>query len=455
MHLGGALLFAAQLGDPSCDGVLGVLPAQAFAQSAGRSVLAAAEGNVVVLGFVDAGVEVFVRGLDGLWASEDFLLVPGLSSLDLCDETLVVGAQASGLISIFTHEAQGWELVQTISDTGLGSALAIHADDLVVGAANFGATGAVHFYRRQSGTFELTQTEIPGALAAGDRFAGTCALADGHAVVGSARKASASFAYWRDGAGVWIETQQFGEGPVAALAMQGERLAIGSSTGLGSVCVYLRDRFSNWNAHAQILGSDPTGSSLFGAALALDFPTLAVGAPGASVHTPEDGAVHLFHATSSGYLQGPSLHRTQSHPLDHLGTALALTATEIVVGAPGIASAVLYASSSSGLDAPLRLAIDPMPPTAGQAFAWRVCGGAPGHSVTLFVSSIGAVPWYLPIGVSGGQLVVQLELARFDALGEWFGTADWPKVGVPLGLQAFAWNPLGWVTSSAPVLLGS
>ena len=160
----------------------------------------------------------------------------------------------------------------------------------------------------------------------------------------------------------------------AALAFDGDTLVVGapnessaatgvdgdgsddSAQGSGAVYVFTRTG-TNWAQDAYLKASNPDPSDHFGAALALDGDTLAVGAPGESsastgvggdpfddmAGTADSGAVYVF-ARSGTWSQQAYIKASNTGYADEFGRALALDGNRLAVGAP------LEASSATGID---------------------------------------------------------------------------------------------------------
>lgn len=89
-----------------------------------------------------------------------------------------------------------------------------------------------------------------------------------------------------------------------------------------------------WVEHASLVAEDPEEGSRFGAAVAFDGVTAAVGAPARPDPGSAAGAVHLFERSDGGFAARPMLRPADIRSGDRFGSALALDGDTLVVGAP-------------------------------------------------------------------------------------------------------------------------
>ncbi|MEW5848473.1 MAG: hypothetical protein AB2A00_06645 [Myxococcota bacterium] len=255
----------------------------------------------------------------------------GTSTINPDDDS----ATDAGAVYIFTRSANTWTLQRYLkpdvvgAGDGFGSAVALDADNLVVGAPledsddgdpnnnTADAAGAAYVFTRQPGTGNWFPTGYlkPANSDAGDNFGAAVAISFGTAVVGapnegsngtspfdnSANQAGAAYVFQSNG-GPWMQTGYLKAG----------------NTGAG-------DRF--------------------GTSVAVRGLGVAVGAPyesgsGVGINPPLDdnaanaGAVYLFAHLDGTWVQRTYLKAVNTQGGDRFGAAVAMANTDLVVGAP-------------------------------------------------------------------------------------------------------------------------
>lgn len=129
----------------------------------------------------------------------------------------------------------------------------------------------------------------------------------------------------------------------AAVAIDGDTLAIGApwSPEGGVVYIYERQRCADrpWGLVALVTGRNPEDSEEFGAALALEGDTLVVGAPHESSRGSVAGAAYVFYRDKGG--RGRWGLARQLIPKDlkedsYYGFSISLSGDRLAVGAPGL-----------------------------------------------------------------------------------------------------------------------
>jgi choice-of-anchor B domain-containing protein len=244
----------------------------------------------------------------------------------------------------------------------------------------------------------------------------------------------------------------------------------------GAVFLF-RETGGRWREAAQVTGRDVAVGDEFGATLAVDGTVMVVGAPGAAEGR---GAAYVFERGSDGtWVERAKLAATDWAPGDRAGSSVALRGQVLVVGAPGRdssrgAARVYRRSAQGGWAEQARL---PATLTPGDRFgsaiavaADRIVVGAPGLLPGGFGPPAspprpGAAFAYRP-----GQGGAWLEEARLTAEGDTtvvsLGTAvliDGQEVllGSPManraagavlrfGRDGAAWKVVGRITAAAP-----
>lgn len=316
------------------------------------------------------------------------------------------GSQYSAAVSIF-------------SDGNLALVGAPLEKQTVPGQSNQIACGAVYFYVRISGIWELESKSIPAGCSEGMRY-GASVSVDGslgaiYAIVGAPGIPSA-FIFRRDGAS-WVQDVELNEpeatslthnyGGQKAVSLFGDVAVVGAS-GLESVFVYHRG-LNGWQLNAQLFCSDRVLYQIFektvqqeyqfGYALDLYRRTIVVGAPFADngAYTPAQyhdrsfdkvyfavGAAYIFHLPA----QVQQIQLLIDSPIT--GGTFCLSVT--YRGISGTTRAISYSSSSDDMKSALEAisAIELVEVsragTVDQGFTWNVT----------FIGPILAVPQLVP-----------------------------------------------------------
>jgi FG-GAP repeat len=171
----------------------------------------------------------------------------------------------------------------------------------------------------------------------GDRFGSSVAVSGSTVVVGAPFHASdtgRAYVFTKTSAG-WDETELEGSGISAReffagpVAISGTTLVVCASSGgsfAGRAYVFTKTA-TGWRQSAE-LGGSPTGS--FRESVAISGTTIVVG--GADI--TDTGQAYAFTNTAKGWRQTAVLTGCQPAPADGFGESVAVSGTDLVVGAP-------------------------------------------------------------------------------------------------------------------------
>lgn len=238
--------------------------------------------------------------------------------------------------------------------------VALAGDVLVVGAPNRGGTGAAFVLRRAAAVWSQEQVLQPTATS-GAR-AGVAVAIDGDVlVIGAPTATTGGRAYvyrynatsqsWElDGGGVLVGSTTAAAACGVAVAISGPYIAVGcpgekgngNATNVGAVHFFLYDATSStWVADGSFKGA--TAGDELGSAVALSGTTAVVGAPNEDDGTTSDaGGVHVYvRGASSWSQQGSTLHGDPAAN-GHFGRAVAISGDVAVVGAPDASTGFAY-----------------------------------------------------------------------------------------------------------------
>jgi hypothetical protein len=190
----------------------------------------------------------------------------------------------------------------------------------------------------------------------------------------------------------------------------------------------------------KLVPADLSAADGFGRAIALRADLLVVGAPFADVQGANSGAVYVFERSGGTWSQTAKLVEPSGSMGARFGSAVAVTATRIVVGAPGgqnasgLATGVVHVFESvGGLWAPT-IALEANDGAAGDEFGAavaaeldRVAVGAPLADGIPFVQHPGAVYVFdrsFGVWQQSGKVVETLHGQDFDGFGTAIDLAD-------------------------------
>lgn len=366
--------------------------------------------------------------------------------------------QASPLGRLIASDAAGGDQ--------LGGAIAVDGDWMAIGADlddDLGDdAGAVYMFQRDGGGWAERQKLTASDGDMQDGFGSALALDAGVLVVGApsagAPSAGAAYVFTLDG-DTWSEQARLAVGDGAevddlfgrAIALRGDRLAIGApgaGGGTGKVVTY-RGSGATWTPDpAAFIPGDAAES--FGAALAMSEDTLAIGTPLDDDAGTASGSVFRLVLEGEDWISAPKVTAGDAGANDQFGTSVALAGARLVVGAPyrnETGAVYVYQGTSD------EVIVTRADPAANDAFGRAVAsegpflavgvpgdddGGTSAGSVSLFALGddwveIGAVRDEAPVdfdtfgaavALDGTQLAVGLPLRDGEpALGE-AGAAD-------------------------------
>ena len=301
------------------------------------------------------------------------------SAVALSGTTAVVGAPGdSGLAyyagSVVVYDWDGSTWTETVELTAsdplplafFGSAVAIDADTIVVGAPNADnpgpfaqGPGAAYVFERNLGIWTETAKLTASDAADRDFFGGavdvdgsTIAVgADNHGSSGLVFGTGAAYLFEDPGTG-WVETQLFlasdgvpEDGFGGSLALSGNTLLIGAvqlfagpfstaSPRPGAVYSFV-DPGGGWAETQRFEAALPVIGDEFGAALALDVDRALIGAPALDLtQLPAPGAAHLFDRIGGVWSVTTALAASDATAGDGYGSSVALDGTRGLVAAP-------------------------------------------------------------------------------------------------------------------------
>lgn len=368
------------------DGAAGNLFGKSVAVTADLAALGAPEAEVAGKTYAGASY-VFTRS-GTAWTEQAKLTASDAAAnaefglaIAAAGDTVVVGApqadagavSRSGAAYVFVRSGTTWteqaKLVAADAATSdqFGRAVTISGDTVLIGApyASPGAklaAGAAYIFVR-SGTTWTQQTKLVAVDAASRDFFGTAVTLSGQTAVsgsigasrGADADAGAAYVYVRSGttwsaeAKLSVATTGFFGGFGNALSLDADTLTIGTKD--SSAYVYVRSG-TTWS---QQLEERPLAYT-FGTSTALAGNTALFGAPdkdaGAGM---QPGRIHIYSRSGTTWSALAQRAAVDGTPGDLFGTAVALTAGWLVVGAP---EAELGTATNAGAAYAFQLGMD-------------------------------------------------------------------------------------------------
>jgi len=354
----------------------------------GQSSASISDGVLVVgthkddiSGMVWAGAAYVFLGSGSIWGQHARLIepVPATSnefgrSVATTGDTIVVGAPGDahsggtdvGSTYVFARSGAVWDLQAQLraadagDNDGFGTAVAISADTIVVGAPyedGLGSNrGAAYVFVRSGTTWSQQQKLVASDAADGDGFGYRVAVSGDILLVaapdddhGGLTSAGSAYVFVRSGT-TWGEEAKlvapdadtnswFSEGGVA---VDGTTAVIGtpraSPSGIsraGSVYVFVESGAS-WSLQQTLVLGDPSGSDLFGGAVDLDGDLLVIGDPHRSRPGGyAEGSTFIFSRSGTSWSLMQELTPENSSYSDYFGSAVATVQGTVAARAPG------------------------------------------------------------------------------------------------------------------------
>ncbi len=257
----------------------------------------------------------------------------------------------SGLVYVYRKAAAKWAEATVVSardaevSDGFGTTIATSGNLMLVGASRaHEKKGAAYVFQRDArGAWTQAAKLIASDGASAENFASVLAISPDLAVIGAPtqnKQTGAAYVY-RRGANGWTEEakllspetkeqQFFGQ----SVAILGDRILIGEpgyNERTGTVHVFAREA-AGWRAVSKLATTGVQKNERFGAPLAVDGNRVYVGVLGFGNST---GAVYVFARDPQGELRESGRHFAfDAKPAEQFGTAIAVSGSDIWVGAP-------------------------------------------------------------------------------------------------------------------------
>lgn len=226
---------------------------------------------------------------------------------------------------------------------------------------NFG-NGVAYVFTRSGGTWSQAQKLTANDGVGRDQFGISVALEGSTALVGAYGVnfyRGAAYVFHNTG-GTWAQTQKLTADDASMNADFGVSVALDGTTALLGAygdnnyqgAVYVFDNSSGaWSQAQKLTASDGAANDHLGISVALDGDTAIAGAEGATIgDTSHQGAAYVFTATGGTWSQGQKLVSSDGAAFDYFGRSVAVEGTRAMIGAygPNAQQGAAYFFTSAG-----------------------------------------------------------------------------------------------------------
>ncbi|MEO6065733.1 MAG: hypothetical protein ABIP49_08160 [Lysobacterales bacterium] len=295
------------------------------------------------------------------------------SVVALSGNTAAVAAPAASppRVYLFVRQGTRWlpsaRIDASQANSGFARTLDLDVDTLVVGARfRNGSRGGVHVYQRAGKTWPLLATLAADDGAPDDYFGSAVAVDAARILVGAFGRdlGGAAYVFERTGA-VWQQTARLvaanpriGDRFGLAVALDGDRAVVGAPgtqaddfEEQGAAIVFERQT-GNWVETAELSAFDGRQNDLFGWSLSLDGDTLVAGAIFDTDSVALQGSAYAFTHLGGVWLSSVKLRAPSPRDSDIFGNSVALGGNLLWIGAPGFQNngfGTAYAFERTGL----------------------------------------------------------------------------------------------------------
>ena len=262
---------------------------------------------------------------------------------------------AAALLLSARTAAAAWTQAQELS--AAGGSVAVLGSVAVVGSPNYssGGAGTVTVYTLSGSTWAAAAQLTASDSAPGNGFGVSVALASGMLAVGSGPSSGtghgAAYVFTQSGS-AWIQAERLQNANAtasdsfgASVTTDGTVVLVGApslaNSQAGAVYVFAA---AGGGQQAMLTALSPAAGDRFGMAMALSGTTAVIGAPGPS---SAPGAAYVFSRSGTLWSQQAALRPSNGIAGDQFGTAVALSGTTAVIGAPIRSAAYLFAATGS------------------------------------------------------------------------------------------------------------
>jgi hypothetical protein len=279
-------------------------------------------------------------------------------------------APARGGEAMVACQVQKLLAADPAANAWLGRRVSLDGDVAAVSAFKDGEggadAGAVYVFARGTGgpVWRETNKLIASDAAAGDQFGFSAAIRGARLIVGANQEdeagsnAGAAYVFERDGRGMWSEVAKLTAADGAADDRFGTSVSIDADIAVvgayqddehgsnsGSAYLFERGPEGDWLLLRKLSSSDAAAEDKFGFAVAVDGPTIVVGAYQKADRGPFTGAAYVFHRDQGGpgaWGEVAKLSAADAAADQLFGVVVDVDGDTAIVGANGSASGAAY-----------------------------------------------------------------------------------------------------------------
>lgn len=280
------------------------------------------------------------------------------ASVAISGNYAIIGAphsDPSGAAYIFKRNGQSWTQQAKLKTPDskkidrFGNAVAISGDYAIVGAWSKREQSAAYIFKRTGNTWTKQAKLIPNTNEQ-TLFGRSVAIFNDYAIVGAtrdsqkARDAGAAYIFKRTG-DTWTQQVKLAgsdlqedDGFGNAVAISEKYAIIAASkhkhNGPLSGAAYLYQRIGNtWIEKSKLTAQDQHKGFFFGQSVAISGDTAVIGANGLNDAGVNTGSTYIFKRSDQNWTQQNKLVALDSEGYDSFGSAVALSETDILIGA--------------------------------------------------------------------------------------------------------------------------
>lgn len=263
------------------------------------------------------------------------------------------GGSNAGAVYIFSGGSKSWtqQAKLTAEDASenavFGNAVAIEDTWAIVGARG-AQTGAAYVFNLSGGTWTQRQRLHPGDGATNDIFGQSVAISGDYAIIGASwdddngAQSGSAYIFTRSG-GAWSQSAKLTADNGAAndffggsVSISGTHAIVGAygkdaaDSDFGAAYVFSYEGGA-WIQQTELAAADGAKSRQFGAHVSVDGEFAAIGSSG----DPLGESVYVFKRVGSEWDQAQKLEASDNASSDEFGSAVSITRSHIIAGAPG------------------------------------------------------------------------------------------------------------------------
>lgn len=281
---------------------------------------------------------------------------------------LIVGF---AFLAVFNVKAQTVNEIQKIissdrqKDDRFGQSIDVDGDYIVVGAplenhdavggANKGDAGAAYIFKNNGGTWVQIQKIVASDRNNNDQFGSSVAISGEYLVVGASDEdhnevgalaranAGSAYIFKNDGSDNWAEVQKIvasdrdnADNFAHTIAMDGEHIVVGAKNESAYV---FENQSGTWVETSILTASDGIASDGFGISVSISGSNIIVGAnqedenAAGSGYAPGAGSAYVFEKQVGSWVQVQKIVASDREINDNFGNAVAISGSQLVVGA--------------------------------------------------------------------------------------------------------------------------